>query len=215
MRGSLFKHPYQHRRSRKLTPDLFTPYLPGPELIPLSPMSVNWTIPIFSVSRSFSNLTSAPPFPSRNPSFVNFIAPFDLGLGPSSSSFLHTIPSVVEDLSIGSTTHSVFSSKTDWYGPPGPSISYTAPVPSSPTVPTTRDPFLSIQRFYQDLKFLNYPLDTFSGKLFDVASSTVLVAGDTQAQLCYAITRLFIFLYYLCTFWLSVKTFYIWNINFE
>ena len=51
-RKSLFKHPYQHRRSRKLTPDLFTPYLPGPELIPPSPMSVNQTIPIFSVSGS-------------------------------------------------------------------------------------------------------------------------------------------------------------------
>ena len=84
----------------------------------------------------------------------------------------------------------------DWCGPPGPSISYTAPVPSGPTVPTIRDPSPGIQRFYQDFKFANYLLDKFSGKLFDVASSTVFVASDTQAQLCHAITRLF-FLYYL------------------
>ena len=195
-RKSLFKCPYQCRRSRKLTPDLFTPYLPGPELIPPSPMSVNQTVPIFSVSRSFSNLTSAPPFPSRSPSFIYSVAPFDLGLGPSSSSFLHTNPSVVEDLSIRSTMHSVFPSQMDWCGPPGPSISYTASVPSGPRVPTIRDPSLSIQRFYQDFKFPNYPLDTFSGKLFDVTLSTVFIAGDTQAQLCHAITRLF-FSYYI------------------
>ena len=159
-------------------------------------LSVNQTIPIFSVSRSFSNLTSAPPFPSRNPSFINSVAPFDLGLGLQALVF-HTNPSVVEDLLIGSTTHSVFLSQTDWCGPPGPNISYAAPVPSSPTAHTTRDPSLSIQRFYQDFKFPNYPLDTFSNKLFDVTSSTVFVDGDTQTQLCYAITRLFFFILFM------------------
>ena len=109
-RKSLFKHPYQCRRSRKLTPDLFTPYLPGLELILPAPMSMNQTVPVFSVSRSFSNLTSAPSYPSGSSSFVNSITPFDLGLGPSSSSFPLTNPSVVEDLSIRSTTHSVFPS---------------------------------------------------------------------------------------------------------
>ena len=81
---------------------------------------------------------------------------------------------------------------------PEPSISYTAPVPSGPTVTTIRDPSPGIQRFYQDFKFPNYPLDTFSGKLFDVTLSTVFVAGDTQAQLHHVITRLF-FSYYLYT----------------
>ena len=87
----------------------------------------------------------------------------------------------------------------DWCGPPGPSILYTAPVPSGPTVSTSRDPSPGIQRFYQDFKLPNYPLDTFSGKLFDVASSTAFVTGGTQAQLHCAITRVFIFLLYFYT----------------
>ena len=86
-RKSLFKHHYQHRRSRKSTPDLFTPYLPGPELILPSPMSVDQTMHVFSVSRSCSNLTSASSFLSGSSSFVDSIAPFDFGLGPSSSWF--------------------------------------------------------------------------------------------------------------------------------
>ena len=185
-RKSLFKCPYRPRRSRKSTPDLFTPYLPGPELILPSPMTMDQTMPVFSVSRSCSNLSSAS-FLSRSSSFADSVAPFDLGLGPSSSGFLHTNPGVVEDLSIRSTTRSVFPSWMDWHGPPGPSISYTAPVPSGPTVSTSRDPSPGIQRFYQDFKLPNYPLDTFSGKLFDVASSTAFVTGGSQAQtsLCY------------------------------
>ena len=97
-RKSLFKHPYQCRRSRKSTPDLFTPYLPSPELMFLPLMSMNQTVPVFSVSRSFSNLTSTPSAPSGSSSFINSIAPFDLGLGSWSSSFLHTNSSVAEDL---------------------------------------------------------------------------------------------------------------------
>ena len=60
--------------------------------------------------------------------------------------------------------------------PPGPSISYTDPVPSGPTVSTSRDPSPGIQRFYQDFKLPNYPLDTFSGKLFDVAFEVQLLS---------------------------------------
>ena len=113
-RKSLFKCPYWCRRSRKSTPDLFTPYLPGPELILPSPMSVDQTMPVFSVSRSCSNLSSASPFLSGSSSLVDSVAPFDLGLGPSSSGFLHTNPGVVEDLLIRSTTRSVFPSQMDW-----------------------------------------------------------------------------------------------------
>ena len=118
-RKSLFKHPYWHRRSRKSTPNLFTPYHPGPELILPSPMSVDQTMPVFSVSRSCSNLSSASSFLSRSSSFTDSIAPFDLGLGPSSSGFLHTNPGDVEDLSIRSTTCSVFHHEWIGVGPQG------------------------------------------------------------------------------------------------
>ena len=93
----------------------------------------------------------------------------------------------------------------DWCGPPGPSISYTAPVPSGPTVSTSRNPSPGIQRFYQDFKLPNYPLDTFSGKLFDVALSTAFVTSDTQAQLYCAITRLYIFCFIYIDFDFSCK----------
>ena len=75
-------------------------------------------------------------------------------------------------------------------GPLGPSTSYTTLIPSGPTVPTSRDTLPSIQRFYQNFRLPNYPLDTFSGRLFDVVSSTTFVTGDTQTELYHAITRL-------------------------
>ena len=117
-RKSLFKHPYQHRRSRRSTPDLLTPYLPGPELILPSPMSVVQTMPVYSISRSCSNLSSTPPFVTGSSSFVNSIAPFNLVLVPSSFGPLHINTGVVEDLSISSVTQSVFPSQMDWCGPP-------------------------------------------------------------------------------------------------
>ena len=124
---------------------------------------------------------------------MDTIAPFDMGLAPSSSGLLYTIPGVVEDLLIRSTTHLVFPSQMDWCGPLGPSILYTAPVPSGPTASTSRDPYPGIQRFYQDFKLPNYPLDTFSGKLFDVVLSMTFPTGNTQAELHHYITRLFFF----------------------
>ena len=117
-RKSLFKHPYWHRRSRRSTPDLFTPYLPGPELILPSPMSMVQTMPIYLISRSCSNLSSTSPFVTGSSSFVDSVAPFDLGLAPSSSSPLHIDSGVIEDLSTRSTTPSVFSSQMDWCGAP-------------------------------------------------------------------------------------------------
>ena len=147
-RKSLFKHPYQHRRSRRSTPNLLTPYLPGPELILPSPMSVVQTMPVYLISRSCSNLSSTSPFVTGGPSFVNSIAPFDLGLAPSSFGPLHIDTGVVEDLSIRSATQSVFPSQMDWCGPPGPSTLHTAPIPSGPTVPTSRDPLSNVQRLF-------------------------------------------------------------------
>ena len=66
----------------------------------------------------------------------------------------------------------------DWCGPSGPSTSYTVTVSSGPTVPTSRDPLPNIQTLYQDFRLPNYSLDTFSGRLFDVVSSTTFVTGD-------------------------------------
>ena len=194
-RKSLFKCPYWHRRSRRSTPDLLTPYLLGPELILPSPMSMVQTMPVYSISRSCSNLSSASPFVTRSSSFVDSIAPFDLGLAPSSFGPLHTDSGVVKDLLIRSTTQSVFPSRMDWCGPPGPSTSYTAPVPSGPTVPTSRDPLPNIQRLYQDFRLPNYSLNTFSGRLFDVVSSTTFVTSDIQMELHHAITRLIHYFY--------------------
>ena len=156
------------------------------KLILPSLISMAQTMPVYSVSRSCSNLSSASPFVTRSSLFVDSIAPFDLGLAPSSSGLLYTDSGVVEDLLIRSTTCSVFPSWMDWCGPPGPSISYTAPIPSGPTVSISRYPFLSIQRFYQDFK------------LFDVASSTTFVTGNTQTELHCAITRLiYVFFIYI------------------
>ena len=155
-RKSLCKCPYQHRKSRRSTLDLLTPYLLGPELILPSSMSVVQTMPVYSISRSCSNLSSASSFVTGNFSFVDSIAPFDLSLTPSSFGPLHIDSSVIEDLLIRSTTQSVFALQMDWCGPPGPSTSYTAPIPSGSMV---------------------------SGRLFDVVSRTTFVTGDIQMEL--------------------------------
>ena len=120
-RKSLFKCPYQHKRSRRSTPVLLTPYLLGPELILPSPLSVVQTMPVYSISRPCSNLNSASPFATRSSSFVNSIAPFDSVLAPSSFGPLHVNTGVAEDISITSVTQSVFPSQMDWCGPPGSS----------------------------------------------------------------------------------------------
>ena len=187
-RKSLFKHPYQHRRSRKSTPDLFTPYPPGPELTLPSPMSVDQTMPVYSVSRSCSNLSSACFFVTGSSIFMDSVAPFDLSLAPSSSGLLYTNPGVVEDLSIRSTTCSVFPSQM-----PGPVFHTQLLFLLVPQFPLVEIPFLVSRHSIKILNFQNYPLDTFSGKLFDIASSTTFVTSDTQAELHCAITRLYMF----------------------
>ena len=83
----------------------------------------------------------------------------------------------------------------DWCGPSGPSTSYIAPVQSDPMIPISRNPCPDIQRFYQDFRLPNYSLDTFSGRLFDVVSSTTFITGDVQTELHHAITRLIVFAY--------------------
>ena len=107
-RKSVSKHPYRHRRSRISTPDLLFPYLPGPELFVSPPMSSVQTRPVYSTARSGSSLSSMSLFVPGYSSFVNPMVSFDSNLVSSDSGPLHTESSVVEDLSIRSSTQSVF-----------------------------------------------------------------------------------------------------------
>ena len=194
-RKSLPKHPYWCRRSRRSTPELLFPYLLGPELFVSPPMSTVQTMPVYLTSRSGSSLDSASPFITGYASFADSIAPPDLSLIPSNSGPSHTESDVVEDLSIRLTTQSVFPPRMDWYGPTGPSTSYMAPIQSDPMIPISRNPHSDIQRFYQDFRLPNYSLDTFSGRLFDVVSSTTFVTSNVQTELHHAITRLIVSAY--------------------
>ena len=80
----------------------------------------------------------------------------------------------------------------DWCGPPGPSTSYMAPIQSDPMISISNNPHSSIQRFFQDFRLPDYTLDSFSGKLLDVISSTTFSSGDVQTELHHAITRLIV-----------------------
>ena len=191
-RKSLPKHPYWCRRSRRSTPELLFPYPLGPELFVSPPMSTVQTMPVYLTSRSGNSLDSASPFIAGYASFADSIALPDLSLIPSNSGPSHTESDVVEDLSIRLTTQSVFPPQMDWYGPTGPSTSYTAPIQSDPMIPISRNPHSDIQRFYQDFRLPNYSLDTFSGRLFDVVSSTTFVTSNVQTELHHAITRLIV-----------------------
>ena len=125
-------------------------------------------------------------------SSVNPMVSFNSNLVPSSCGLLHTESSVVEDLSIRLTTQSVFPPRMDWYGSPGPSTLYMAPVQSDFMIFTSSNPHSSIQRFFQDFRLPDYILDSFSGRLLDVVSSTTFSSGDVQAELHHAITRLIV-----------------------
>ena len=80
----------------------------------------------------------------------------------------------------------------NWCGPSRPNTSYIVPVQSDPTISISRNPYSDIQRFYQDFRLPNYTLDTFSGRLFDVISSTTFTSGNVQTELHHAITRLIV-----------------------
>ena len=192
-RKSVFKHPYWHRRSRTSTPELLFPYLPGPELFVSPPMLTVQTVPVYLTARSGSSLSSASPFIPEYSSFANPIAPFDSKLVPSNSGPSYIESDVTEDLSIRSTTQPVSPTQMDWYGPLGSSTSYIAPVQSDPVISISRNPHSDIQRFCQDFRVPNYTLDTFSGRFFDVVSSTTFTSGDAQTELHHAITRLIVF----------------------
>ena len=191
-RKSVSKHPYWHRRSRISTPDLLFPYLLGPELFVSPSMSTVQTRPVYSMARSDSSLSNASLFMPGYSSFVNPIASFDSNLVPSNSGLLYTESGAVKDLSIRSTTQSVFPPQMDWCGCLGPSTSYMTPIQSDPMISISSNPHSDIQRFFQDFRLPDYTLDSFSGRLLDVASSTTFSSGDVQTELHLAITRFII-----------------------
>ena len=190
-RKSVSKYPYWHRRSRTSTPDLLFPYLPGPELFVSPPLLTVQTRPVYLTARSSSSLSSVSPFIPGYSSSANPMVSFDSNLVPSNSGLLHTESSVVEDLSLRLTTQSVLSPHMNWCGPPGPSTSYMAPNQSDPMISISSNPHSGIQRFFQDFRLPDYALDSFSGRLLDVVSSTNFSSGDVQT-LHHAITRLII-----------------------
>ena len=192
-RKSPFKHPYRHRRNRTSTPDLLSPYLPGPELFISPPKSTIQTRPVYSTARSDSSLSSVSSFLIGYSPFANPMATPNLNLIPSSSSSFYTESSVVKDLSVTSTAHSVLPPQIDWYGPSGPSTSYMVPAQSNFMTSTSSNPQSGVQRFFQEFRLLDYTLDSFSGRLLDVVSSMTFSSGDVQAELHHAITRLMVF----------------------
>ena len=191
-RKSAFKHPYRHRRNRTSTPDLLSPYLPGPELFISPPMSTIQTRPVYSTARSDSSLSILSSLFISGYSSNPMIS-FDSNLVPSSSGSLHTESSVVEDLSVRSTAQSILPPQIDWYGPSGPSTLYMVPAQSNFMISTSSNPHSSIQRFFQEFRLPDYTLDSFSGRLLDVVSNMTFSSGDVQAELCHAITRLMVF----------------------
>ena len=190
-RKSVSKHPYQHRRNRTSTPDLLFPYLPGPELFISPPMLTVQTRPVYLTARSGSSLSSASPF-IPGYSSANPMVSLDSNLVPSNFGLLHTESSVVADLSLRLTTQSVFPPQMNWCRPPGPSTSYMAPIQSDPMTSISGNPHSGIQRLFQDFRLPDYTLDSFSGRLLDVVSSTTFSSGDVQTELCHAITRLIV-----------------------
>ena len=191
-RKSISKHPYQHRRNRISTPDLLFPYLPGPELFVSPPMPSVQTRPVYLTARSGSSLSSTSPFLSGYSSSANPMVSSDSNLVPSNSGLLHTESSVVKDLLLRLTTQFVLSLQMSWCGPPWPNTSYMAPTQSDSMTSISSNPQSSIQRFFQDFRLPDYTLDSFSGRLLDVISSTTFCSGEVQTELHHAITSLIV-----------------------
>ena len=194
-RKSAFKHPHRCKRNRTFmpVPDLLSPYLLGPELFISPPMSAIQTRPAFSSARFDSSLSSVSSFLIRYSPVVNPMATPNSNLIPSSSGSFYTESSVVEDLSVRSTAHSVLPPQIDWYGPSRPSTLYMVPNHSNFMTSTSSNPQAGVQRFFQEFRLPDYTLDSFSGGLLDVVSSMTFSSGDVQAELHHAITRLLVF----------------------
>ena len=199
-RKSTHKHPSRCRRNRSSTPalDLLSPYLPGPELFISPPILAIQMRPAYSLARFDSSLNSASssigyaPYSSMNP--TSFL---DLNPIPSNFSLFHTESHVVQDLSVRSTAQSVLPPQIDWYGPSRPSTSYIVSTQSNPMTSTSSNSQSGVQRFFEEFRLPDYTLDSFSGKLLDVVSSTTFSSGDAQVELCHAITRLMVCCVYI------------------
>ena len=200
-RKSVFKCPSRHRRNRSSTPvlDLLSPYLPGPELFISSPILAIQTRSAHSSARadsspsgaSFSSIGHAP-YSGSNPTLS-----FDSNPIPPNSSLFPTESGVVQDLSVRSATQSVLPPQIDWYGPSGPSTSYMVSTQSNPMTSTSSNSLYGVQRFFQEFRLPDFTLDSFSGRLLDVVSSTTFSSGDVQVELCHAVTRLMAFCIYI------------------
>ena len=141
-RKSLFKHPYWHRRSRRSTPDLLTPYLLGPELILPSSTSMVQTMPVYSISRSCSNLSSASPFATGSSSFVNSIAPL-IWSWPLQALVHYTLSLVSLKIFLSDQQHSLcFHHKWIGVDPQGPALYTQLLFLLVPQFPQIEIPFL-------------------------------------------------------------------------
>ena len=196
-RKSALKHPFRHRRNRSSTPvlGLLSPYLPGPELFISPPISAIQMRPAYSSARFDSSLNSASsssiryaPYSSINPTLSFHLNPI-----PLNSSSFHTESHVVQDLSVRSATQSVLPLQIDWYGPSRPSTLYMVSTQSNLMTSTSSNSLSGVQRFFQEFRLPDYTLDSFSGRLLDIVSSTTFSSGDIQVELCHAITRLMVF----------------------
>ena len=177
-RKSVFKHPSRHRRNRSSTsaPDLLSPYLPGPELFISSPISAIQTRPVYSSAIvdssprgvSFSSIGHVP-YPGSNPTLS-----FDLNPIPPNFSVFPTESGVVQDLSSRSTAQSALPPQIDWYGPSESSSSHIVSTQSNPMTSTSTNFQSDVQRFFEEFRLPDYTLDSFSGRLLDVVSSTTL-----------------------------------------
>ena len=129
--------------------------------------------PAYSSARFDSSLSSTSSFPiGYDPySSTNPTLSFNLNPIPSNSSLFHTESCVVQDLSVRSTAQSVLPLQIDWYGPFRPSTSYMVSTQSNPMSSTSSNSQSGAQRFFQEFRLPDYTLDSFSGRLLDVASS--------------------------------------------
>ena len=203
-RKSAHKCPFRCRRNRTSTPvlDLLSPYLPGPELFISSPISATQTRPAYSSARFDSSLNSASSSSIGYAPYsgTNSILSSDSNPIPLNSSLFHTEPRAVQDLSVRSTSQSVLPLQIDWYGPFRSSTSYMVSTQSNPMTFTSSNSQSGVQRFFQEFRLPDYTLDSFSGRLLDIVSSTTFSSGDVQVELHHAINRLMVSVFIYCKF---------------
>ena len=78
--------------------------------------------------------------------------------------------------------------------------SYMVSTQSNVMTSTSNNSLSGVQRFFQEFRLPDYTLDSFSGRLLDVVSSTTFSSGDVQVELHHAITRLMVFVFLYCKF---------------